>query len=58
MITRAPQFIRIENIDAMAGATVQVAGSVVAGTQWQVAGALRERLIEAFRREGIKTPWG
>jgi len=28
------------------------------GTQWEIAGVLRARLLEAFQREGIKTPWG
>jgi hypothetical protein len=37
----------------MGGAAVNVNGVVVPGKQWEVAGALRARLIAAFQREGI-----
>jgi small conductance mechanosensitive channel len=53
----APRFLRIDNID-MNGVAVQVNGKVTAGSQWEIAGVLRARLLEAFQREGIKTPWG
>jgi small conductance mechanosensitive channel len=58
MILSAPQYLRIDNIDMMGGVAVQVNGTVVPGKQWEVAGALRAKLLEAFQREGIKTPWG
>jgi moderate conductance mechanosensitive channel len=58
MILAAPQYLRIDNIDMMGGVAVQVNGTVVPGRQWDVAGVLRARLLEAFQREGIKTPWG
>jgi len=58
MILSAPQYLRIDNIDMMGGVAVNVNGTVVPGKQWEVAGALRARLLEAFQREGIKTPWG
>ncbi len=58
MILEAPKYLRIDNIDMMSGVSVQVNGTVVPGKQWEVAGALRARLLEAFQREGVKTPWG
>ena len=58
MILAAPQYLRIDNIDMMGGVAVNVNGTVVPGKQWDVAGALRARLLEAFQSEGIKTPWG
>ncbi|TAK55349.1 MAG: mechanosensitive ion channel family protein [Dehalococcoidia bacterium] len=57
-ITVAPRFLRVDNIDMMGGVAVQVNGKVQPGRQWEVAGALRARLLEALQREGIKTPWG
>ena len=58
MILAAPRYLRVDSIDMMGGVSVQVNGTVVPGKQWDVAGALRARLLEAFQREGIKTPWG
>jgi small conductance mechanosensitive channel len=52
-----PAYLRVDSIDA-GGVAVQVNGTVRPGSQWEVAGALRARLLEAFQREGIKTPWG
>lgn len=52
-----PQYLRIDGVD-MNGVQVQVNGTVKPGTQLEVAGALRARLLDAFKREGIKTPWG
>ncbi len=57
-ITVAPRFLRVDNIDMMGGVAVQVNGRVQPGRQWDVAGVLRARLLEALQREGIKTPWG
>jgi small-conductance mechanosensitive channel len=53
----APRYLRVDSID-MAGVSVQVNGTVKPGSQWEIAGVLRARLLEAFQREGIKTPWG
>jgi small conductance mechanosensitive channel len=58
LVLAAPQFLRVESVDMMGGVAVNVNGTVVPGKQWEVAGALRARLLEAFQREGIKTPWG
>jgi small conductance mechanosensitive channel len=58
MILAAPKYLRVDSIDMMGGVSVQVNGTVVPGKQWEVAGVLRARLLEAFQREGIKTPWG
>ena len=56
-VIEAPRFLRIDNIDAN-GVAVQVNGKVTPGSQWEIGGVLRARLLEAFQREGIKTPWG
>lgn len=58
MIIKAPQYLRIDNIDMMGGVAVNVNGTVVPGKQWEIAGAMRARLLDAFQKEGIKTPWG
>jgi small conductance mechanosensitive channel len=58
MILVAPAYLRVDSIDMMGGVSVQVNGTVVPGKQWEVAGVLRARLLEAFQREGIRTPWG
>jgi small conductance mechanosensitive channel len=57
VILSAPQYLRVDSIDMM-GVAIQVNGTVQPGKQWEVAGVLRARLLEAFQREGIKTPWG
>jgi small conductance mechanosensitive channel len=58
MILEPPKYLRVDSIDMMGGVSVQVNGTVVPGRQWEVAGVLRARLLEAFQREGVKTPWG
>jgi small conductance mechanosensitive channel len=57
MIVTPPAYLRVDNIDMM-GVAVQVNGTVQPGRQWEVAGALRMRLLEGFQQAGIKTPWG
>jgi small conductance mechanosensitive channel len=57
MILTAPAYLRVDSIDAN-GVAVQVNGTVKPGSQWEVAGVLRARLLEAFQGAGIKTPWG
>ena len=57
LIVTAPTYLRVDSID-MNGVAVQVNGTVKPGSQWQVAGVLRARLLEAFQQAGIKTPWG
>jgi moderate conductance mechanosensitive channel len=57
MILTAPAYLRVDSID-MNGVAVQVNGTVNPGSQWEVAGVLRARLLEAFQAAGIKTPWG
>jgi moderate conductance mechanosensitive channel len=56
-IVDPPRYLRVDSVD-MSGVSVQVNGRVRPGAQWDVAGVLRARLLEAFQREGIKTPWG
>ncbi len=57
VILSPPGYLRVDSIDAN-GVAVQVNGTVKPGSQWEVAGVLRARLLEAFQREGIRTPWG
>jgi small conductance mechanosensitive channel len=57
IVVTAPAYLRVDSVDAN-GIAVQVNGTVRPGSQWEVAGVLRARLLEAFQREGIKTPWG
>jgi small conductance mechanosensitive channel len=56
-IIEAPRYLRVDGIEA-GGVSVQVNGRVKPGSQWEIAGVLRARLLEAFQREGVKTPWG
>ena len=58
LIIAPPCYLRVDGIDMMSGVAVQVNGKVQPGRQWEVAGVLRARLLEAFQREGIRTPWG
>ncbi len=57
-IREAPKYLRVDSIDMMGGVSIQVNGMVVPGKRWEIEGVLRARLLEAFQREGIKTPWG
>jgi small conductance mechanosensitive channel len=57
IVINAPAYLRVDGIDAN-GVAVQVNGTVRPGKQWEVAGVLRARLLAAFQREGIRTPWG
>ncbi len=57
MIETAPRYLRVDSVDAN-GVAVQVNGTVAPGKQWEVAGVLRARLMEALQRAGVKTPWG
>jgi len=57
-IREAPKYLRVDSIDMMGGVSIQVNGTVVPGKRWEIEGVLRARLLEAFQREGIKTPWG
>jgi small conductance mechanosensitive channel len=52
-----PRYIGVDSID-MNGVGVQVNGAVRPGAQREIAVVLRARLLEAFQREGVKTPWG
>jgi small conductance mechanosensitive channel len=56
-ITEAPHYVGVDNVD-MNGVAIQVNGAVKPGNQRDIAVVLRARLLEAFQREGVKTPWG
>lgn len=56
-ILAPPRYLRVDSID-MNGVAVQVNGTVRPGSQWEIAGVLRARLLEALQANGIKTPWG
>ena len=51
----AARYLRVDSIDMMGGVAVQVNGTVVPGKQWEVAGALRARLLEAFQARASKS---
>ncbi len=57
MILSPPQYLRVDSVDVN-GVAVQVNGTVAPGKQWEIAGVLRARLLEAYQAAGIKTPWG
>ncbi|HZP56049.1 MAG TPA: mechanosensitive ion channel family protein, partial [Dehalococcoidia bacterium] len=57
LVLTPPAYQRVDGIDAN-GVAVQVNGTVRPGSQWEVAGVLRARLLEALRAEDVKTPWG
>jgi small-conductance mechanosensitive channel len=57
LVLTPPAYLRVDGIDAN-GVAVQVNGTVRPGSQWEVAGVLRARLLEALRAEDVKTPWG
>jgi small conductance mechanosensitive channel len=56
-IVAPARYLRVDSIDAN-GVAVQVNGTVRPGSQWEIAGVLRARLLEAFQANGIRTPWG
>jgi small conductance mechanosensitive channel len=56
-VVTPPAFLRIDGIDAN-GIAVHISGTVRPGTQLEIAGVLRTRLLETMQREGLKTPWG
>ncbi len=56
-ITEAPHYVGVDSVD-MNGVAIQVNGAVKPGNQRDIAVVLRARLLEAFQREGVKTPWG
>lgn len=54
-ITAAPAFTRVQEL-AGAAILVKVLGETRPLQQWDVAGELRRRILEAFAREGIEIP--
>lgn len=56
-IMTPPAYLRVESVGPN-GVTVEVTGNVRPGKQWDIAGELRARLLEALVRDGVKTPWG
>lgn len=56
-IVDPPAFLRVDGVDAN-GVAVQITGTVQPGRQWEIAGAVRARVLDALRQGGIKTPWG
>jgi small conductance mechanosensitive channel len=56
-ILAPPRYLRVDSIDAN-GVAVQVNGTVRPGSQWEIGGVLRARLLKAMQANGIKTPWG
>jgi small-conductance mechanosensitive channel len=52
-ILEAPHVARIENVTAN-GFDLRVSGRVTPGSQWQVSGALRRRIVKACEERGIR----
>lgn len=55
-ITEAPRMVGVEEF-ADSAIIVKIVGKTKPGTQWAMARQLRERLKEAFDREGIEIPF-
>ncbi|MCU0236511.1 MAG: mechanosensitive ion channel family protein [Acidobacteria bacterium] len=55
-ITRPPQFLRVQRLGESA-VIIKVLGETMPLKQWEVAGELRQRLLAAFRSEGIDIPF-
>jgi small-conductance mechanosensitive channel len=55
-ILEAPKVLRVEALGEY-GITLKVLGTVRAADQWEAAGELRRRVLDAFRAEGIEIPF-
>jgi len=55
-ILEAPKVLRVEALGEY-GVTLKVLGMVRAADQWEAAGELRRRVLEAFRVHGIEIPF-
>ena len=55
LIISAPQFVRVQDL-ADSAVVVKVMGDTQPLKQWDVAGEVRRRILEAFAREGIEIP--
>lgn len=55
-ITEAIQFLRVDRFDASV-MIIKALGKVTAGTQWDVAGEFRRRIMIAFDKKGIEIPY-
>ena len=56
LILKAPQFVRVQEL-ADSAVVVKVLGETQPLKQWDVAGEVRRRLLQAFAREGIEIPF-
>lgn len=54
-ITKAPAFVRVQKL-AESAVVVKILGETRPLKQWEVAGELRRRLLDAFARQGIEIP--
>jgi small conductance mechanosensitive channel len=55
-IVKAPRFVRVNEL-AGSAVVIKVLGETRPLRQWDVAGELRRRLLDAFSREGIEIPF-
>jgi len=55
-IVQAPQFVRVQDL-AGSAVIIKVLGETRPLRQWDVAGEMRRRLLDAFAREGIEIPF-
>lgn len=52
----APGFLRIDEL-ADSAVIIKVVGETTPGDHWEIAGELRKRILEKFRKEGIDIPY-
>ncbi len=55
-ILEAPQFLRVHEFSDSA-VIIKILGETIPQKQWEVAGELRKRLLEAFRKNNIEIPF-
>jgi small-conductance mechanosensitive channel len=55
-IVEAPRLAWVEAVSEQ-GIVLRLRGQARPGCQWELAGVLRQRLVEAFQREGVRVPF-
>ncbi|MBU0545890.1 mechanosensitive ion channel family protein [Patescibacteria group bacterium] len=56
LIIKPPQFLRVDDFSDSA-VIIKILGETKPSKQWEVAGELRKRIINAFNKEGIVVPF-
>ena len=55
-INEAPKFLRVDSLDD-SSVSIKIVGVTKPQEQWSVAGELRKRIKETFKKEGIEIPY-